>query len=392
MLKALDTQHRLINAEIAKEKEHFYCPSCHETVFLKKGTFKQPHFAHYQHSECQAFSEGESEEHLLGKKCLYEWFEKQHIPCQMEAYLPELSQRPDLLIWPPGGKPTAIEFQCSSLSTKRMIERTKGYQMNGYEVFWIMGKKFHLHHKISSFQRLFLKNGEVARNVYLQFNSETTELKILTNLGVYPSSTSIFYDTFTFCLHDKPITLDELKWIVQHGKAKNKEHFSLLKSHDYLNKGRLFQDAKMVQFQKYIYCKGYSLISLPLEVYIPIKNDIYIQSISHYWKFILLDWVISQGIGQVIDRFQFEQKIKQMIIEKKIAFYTLPCLSKDITHQTWKQFVSVLIAQQILLPVSSDAWLIRKKPYLFQSESEKLAIFKKQDERTMTKQHSLNLK
>ena len=90
----------------------YYCPSCQNRVHLKAGSTIRPHFAHYKKEACAAFSEGETEEHLLGKQQLYDWLVGLGHSVEMEAYLPELMQRPDLLL---EGK-IAIEFQCSGLS------------------------------------------------------------------------------------------------------------------------------------------------------------------------------------------------------------------------------------------------------------------------------------
>jgi hypothetical protein len=49
-------------------------------------------------------------------------FKMTKLSFQVEAYLPTLKQRPDLLI----GK-IAIEIQCSPLPIKRLVERTETY-------------------------------------------------------------------------------------------------------------------------------------------------------------------------------------------------------------------------------------------------------------------------
>ena len=52
----------------------------------------------------------------------------------LEAYLPRLRQRPDILL-----ANLAIEIQCSRLSHQRFIERTQNYLNNSYQVWWILG-------------------------------------------------------------------------------------------------------------------------------------------------------------------------------------------------------------------------------------------------------------
>ena len=85
---------------------------------IRKGLLKRHHFAHYAAANCEVFSEGETEEHLSAKELLYEWLTDETI--EIEAYLPDLQQRPDLLV----GK-TAIEVQCSALSWRRFVQRTE---------------------------------------------------------------------------------------------------------------------------------------------------------------------------------------------------------------------------------------------------------------------------
>lgn len=121
----------LANQGELSKNEVFYCPGCHEEVILKKGRIKVPYFSHQANSVCMSLSEGESVEHLLGKHQLASWIQKN---VEVEAYLPKLQQRPDLL-W---GN-IAIELQCSRLSFDRFEERTQNYLKHGYLPWWILG-------------------------------------------------------------------------------------------------------------------------------------------------------------------------------------------------------------------------------------------------------------
>lgn len=117
------------------------CPGCGAPVFVKKGPKVMAHFAHYANADCRQFSEGETPQHLLGKQRLYDWLHAQKIPVEMEAWLPELQQRPDLLIRYQNRK-IALEYQCSPLPFARLKERTDGYLQNGYEVYWLCGMAY----------------------------------------------------------------------------------------------------------------------------------------------------------------------------------------------------------------------------------------------------------
>lgn len=156
--------------------EKIYCPCCGSLLVLKNGSHMRPHFAHKSFSACASFSEGETEEHLSGKSLIADWCETSGISYELEAYLPDLQQRPDVLL---EGK-YAIEFQCSFLSPERMQERTKNYQRYGYQVFWLLGRRFFLRDKLANFHQLFLN-----RNPRLGFFLWELDVKAFTLRLIY---------------------------------------------------------------------------------------------------------------------------------------------------------------------------------------------------------------
>ena len=112
--------------------ESFSCPGCKQPVVLKRGRVKMPHFAHSKRAQCNSFSEGETMEHLQNKALMQQWSGG-----QLEAYLPKLQQRPDVL-W----QQVAIEVQCSRLSLERLVERVVNYRKHGYTSWWLLGQHF----------------------------------------------------------------------------------------------------------------------------------------------------------------------------------------------------------------------------------------------------------
>ncbi|MTD41584.1 hypothetical protein GIX45_23755 [Erwinia sp. CPCC 100877] len=120
----------------ALKSEDYYCPACKQPLYIKNGRVKVPHFAHFAESGCSFYTEAETKEHLALKQVFAKWCEQQQLPYEVEKFLPALNQRPDLLI----GN-LAVEIQCSPLSIKRLIERTRCYQKHGYQPLWICGKK-----------------------------------------------------------------------------------------------------------------------------------------------------------------------------------------------------------------------------------------------------------
>lgn len=124
--------------------EPYRCPECLEMVYIKKGSYKTTHFAHFKKCTQQRFSEGETEEHLKGKQQLYDYLKCENEYVVLEPYLTELKQRPDLL-WIKNGKKIALEFQCSPISSQMLQKRTQGYLSRDICVIWIVGKTHHMH-------------------------------------------------------------------------------------------------------------------------------------------------------------------------------------------------------------------------------------------------------
>ncbi|HSJ37854.1 MAG TPA: competence protein CoiA family protein [Planococcus sp. (in: firmicutes)] len=115
----------------------FTCPDCGNTLFLKVGDIKIPHFAHKSHSDCESFSEPESSLHLQGKLLLHQFFTNKQFPVELEKYLPAIRQRADLLV---DGQ-TVIEFQCSPISANDVLRRSAAYTGMGLKPTWIFGIK-----------------------------------------------------------------------------------------------------------------------------------------------------------------------------------------------------------------------------------------------------------
>lgn len=182
MLIAVDNIGKFVNlAEKDKQQidtlknKKWFCPGCKEEVIIKNGSILCAHFAHKNKCSCDIFSENESKEHLLGKKLIADNCRKFRIPYEVEAFLPELNQRPDILI----NKEIAIEFQCSSLSIERFMERTKNYQKHGYQVIWLLGMKLHLTSKISNLQKNFIY---LSKNIgFYVWELDVVEKKVMTN-------------------------------------------------------------------------------------------------------------------------------------------------------------------------------------------------------------------
>ncbi|OON49918.1 hypothetical protein BU230_17020, partial [Klebsiella pneumoniae] len=106
-----------------RKRESFFCIACGKEVLMRLGKQKRWHFAHKKVDSCLAFYEAESTYHVYGKELLYRWFKRQNVHVEIEHYLPEIQQRPDIFIERAGRK-IAIEYQCANLSIEQLCKRT----------------------------------------------------------------------------------------------------------------------------------------------------------------------------------------------------------------------------------------------------------------------------
>ena len=135
MLQGDDQRHVL---KKLRHEQTFFCPQCQSPLLLKVGNIKIPHFAHQKHSSCeQAFSEGETTTHLLGKQQLFNHFQSQQLQVSLEPTIPNFSQRPDLLITC-NAQRFAIEFQYSPIAHELFQARTDGYYEQHIKPIWLV--------------------------------------------------------------------------------------------------------------------------------------------------------------------------------------------------------------------------------------------------------------
>ncbi|MEG0259676.1 MAG: competence protein CoiA family protein [Lysinibacillus sp.] len=130
---------RFSREKLSNIRQHteFYCPQCKERVTMKIGYVMIPHFAHEANAACnRLFSEGESQEHLLGKSQLFDYFQRVVEQVELEPYIKSIAQRPDLLITNKN-KQYAIEFQCSSIAIEKLLMRSDGYREAEIEPIWL---------------------------------------------------------------------------------------------------------------------------------------------------------------------------------------------------------------------------------------------------------------
>jgi competence CoiA-like predicted nuclease len=122
------------------KKRILICPACGKPYEYCHGKVKSPYFRHMDKTECEdRYSESETEEHLNGKRDLYEWLKKQHgvTDCILEGWISETKQRPDIM-FKYDGKQCVLEYQCSPIATE-YCERHELYKAAEIKDIWIAG-------------------------------------------------------------------------------------------------------------------------------------------------------------------------------------------------------------------------------------------------------------
>ena len=127
------------------KKKILSCPACGRPYEYCHGKIKSPYFRHKDKEECiDRYSESETEEHMQGKKDLYEWVKSQHgvTNAVLEAWISETKQRPDIM-FEYDNKKYVIEYQCSPIASE-YLERHELYNAAGIHDIWICGTEKYL--------------------------------------------------------------------------------------------------------------------------------------------------------------------------------------------------------------------------------------------------------
>ncbi|MFS0865572.1 competence protein CoiA [Fredinandcohnia sp. 179-A 10B2 NHS] len=179
-----------------RKRETFTCPACKHGVQLKLGTKITHHFAHLKGAECTVKTEPESEYHLRGKRQLFNWFKAQTYQVELEPFLPDISQRPDLLVTLQD-KRYAIEYQCSPIEYSLFKKRTDSFKKLGIVPIWILGAKWFNRKSantisLSSFQWFFARTNLQHKNpTILYYCPESSHFLKVTNITPFTSSEAI---------------------------------------------------------------------------------------------------------------------------------------------------------------------------------------------------------
>lgn len=121
-----------LSALHARKGQDYLCPECQETLRLRSGPHRQPHFYHLKvPKECR--QHGKSAEHMHAQLRLLSLLPKGE--ALMEHPFPSINRIADLF-WEP--KRIVFEIQCSPISLMEIEKRCTDYRSLGLEIVWLL--------------------------------------------------------------------------------------------------------------------------------------------------------------------------------------------------------------------------------------------------------------
>lgn len=361
MLQALSNKGALITlvsltrAEIDGYKKNcrFYCPVCKELVMIKAGKRMIPHFSHYPKSRCPENKGGEGPYHERGKLLLFQWLQSQHLHVELEPYLKEIKQQPDILLTI-NHKRIAIEYQCARIVIEHIQKRNKGYKQAGIIPIWILGAKHFKRHG-----KNHLKLDQFTNQFIHQF-SPTSSLRI-----------------FYFCPKTLQLTIFQDIYMTKMGQAVGRIYFNKLHQMRFtdlftemlLPKSDLYQLWKRekqkfrlgsnkrlygreLAWRQWLYLQETHLEYLPSMIYLPVSAQYLMKTPPWDWQSRLYMRIINPL--SVSSQFSLQQSMKVL----RNHFYEpshFPLIKS--TEHPIKQYFHLLEQLEIIQQQSSDQFI-----------------------------------
>ncbi|ALC54151.1 competence protein [Bacillus thuringiensis] len=313
-----------------RQQERFFCVACGKEVQMKLGKQKSWHFAHKKVDSCLAFYEAESTYHMHGKELLYRWFKRQNFQVDIEYYLPEIKQRPDIFVERAGRK-IAIEYQCANLAIEQLYKRTYSYWRAGIQVIWIVGgnqlkKQSAYWMKFSSLMAFSLQS--YPQPFLIFFCSK--EKSFMKCAFVTPFSTNIFFahtvylpiDKTTFEMLFSPVPFE--KEILREEWKKRKNYFRKnalpIWNYNYKSLLRLLYQFKCTP------------ASFPSEIGVPLPSGFAFQTNPFIWQaFLYMKCIGGLAVGECIS-LQYVCSYVKRYTKRRILPY--------FSQHTWKVAVT----------------------------------------------------
>ncbi|MFC7062804.1 competence protein CoiA [Halobacillus seohaensis] len=348
-----------------KKQTTFYCPICNEALIIRLGNTMTPHFAHLPSSQCEMKQRGESDYHDSGKWLLYQWLKNQGYDVKVEAYVPEIKQRPDLL-FTVNDKRIAVELQCATIPTDQVESRTKGYHAEGIFPLWILGsnqlqRKGKYQISNHSFHKSLLYSFHNQYRMY--FLDVTAETIVIVNRIIGSSATNSFA---TF----KKLPLTKLRFpqLFTPTNSSLTPFYKMWEQQMYRYRTLYKKDtgSKERQWRQYVYLKGFHFSLIPSFCFLPVKSQSMVFDQPYMWQTrFIIDHIMSKQNGERITVPKIpSQATANLYVPKVIEEYLLILEELEIVYrqdkQTWVKMQDIVFHKTVEEAVSEDHRVINK--------------------------------
>ncbi len=128
---------------ILKKRNKFFLPDLQPASYCESGEQSHSAFRPWSQNRLPGTGRRGRDISRKGKLLLFQWLRGQQLDVRLEPYIPEIKQRPDLLLQLKN-KTIAIEYQCARIPTELVVKRSRGYARAGIIPIWILGaNNFH---------------------------------------------------------------------------------------------------------------------------------------------------------------------------------------------------------------------------------------------------------
>ncbi|MDF9554218.1 competence protein CoiA family protein [Bacillus tropicus] len=347
-----------------RKRESFFCTACGKEVLMRLGKQKKWHFAHKKVDSCLAFYEAESIYHMHGKELLYRWLKRQNFHVEIEHYLPEIQQRPDIFIERAERK-IAIEYQCANLSIEQLYKRTHSYWRAGIQVVWIIGGNQLKKHsaywmKFSSLMAFSLQSYPQPLLIFFCSKQKSfMKCTFITSFSTSVSFSHIIYlptETTTFEMLFSSVPFQ--KEILEREWKKRKDYFrkNALPIWNYNHKSllRLLYQCKCIP------------ANFPSEIGVPLPSSFAFQTNLFIWQaFIYMKYIGELAVGDCIPLEYVCSYIKKYTKRRM-----LPYFSQNIWKVAVTEYMTFLCYVGVLQKVGTYKYRKKKRIVMLKTEEE----------------------
>ena len=297
------------------KKDSFVCPVCGEPVQLKTGQIRIPHFAHLVQGQCVESLEIETQEHLALKKELAQWCADSGLSYQLEVYLPEVKQRPDLLV----GK-LAVEIQCSPLKLSSMAKRSKNYLAHGYQPVWICGSRVWGANRLKASSKQYCNYSRELGFHLWAADWEARRLSLYYHIEE-GQDRQLYYGCRSWAFGT-----NSLGFILEKGFQSNLYHsrkyrvkLEMLRYYQSIRKKLLVRDHRFMKDQAYLYQRRLHALELRPWFYYPVNQSFILKDSILMLRHQIWVW-LQEKQGRHITRLALYKRAYQLIVSQDLLF------------------------------------------------------------------------